>query len=633
MPTLAEVEAEINRRKSAKGGSSFDEWVTRPLGRAGRSMAAGAASIIDAPRIITDPLAASVGQLTNAVGFPETGAEISSYARAPYVSNMVREAIDDETGGYLAPKNRLERNTDLASEIVSAMMTPAVASKAIGAIENAGSGITKGLGTVKRGAMARDAETLANEAAQGKIAAGGIRQQMQNVGAVISKKKSQELVKNLDDALKNVDLIPELSPKTSAIVQRIRDTAGGGIELNKLDQYRRLLRAASNEDTVAASAVRKAIDDTVGGLTGAADFSKGGYNAVRLLGKFRQEYTQAAKFDDIADVLIRADGDPNKIKAGLTRFLQKPENIKGFTSQEKALLKRAASLTTTEKITKALGKFGIDFGSRITPGNTVAPIIGGAVGGTPVVAGGTVARGAQKYLARGKAEDLLQAIEGAGVKSSAPPVSGNSVGAVSPVVGGGVIQERLQTEPANNNRQTAKIPAAGIGIQEIEREMQRRGIGKQSDADILRRIRGGESGGNPNAKNPNSSASGLYQITDGTFRRLAAKRGISFAQKNNPQVQELLAGDLLVENRRLLAKALGRTPDGNELILAHFSGAGNANRIINNPDRPAYLVVKRPPIGKRSKKTDPVLANMNVFFEGKRPRTGAELINYLAERV
>lgn len=134
--------------------------------------------------------------------------------------------------------------------------------------------------------------------------------------------------------------------------------------------------------------------------------------AVDLLNQGRKQYAQASKFEAVADVLQKAAGDPNKIKSGLTRFLNNNNNTRGWTKTELVALKNAASSGGAEKLLKMGGKFGVDLGTSLTPGNTVAPLVGGFVNPALPVAG-TVARQAQKYAARGKAENLLNVLQNA----------------------------------------------------------------------------------------------------------------------------------------------------------------------------------------------------------------------------
>lgn len=93
-----------------------------------------------------------------------------------------------------------------------------------------------------------------------------------------------------------------------------------------------------------------------------------------------------------------------------------------------------------------------------------------------------------------------------------------------------------------------------------------------------------ESGGDPNAKNPNSSASGLFQFIDST----AAQYGID---PMDPAQATEGAARLAADNSRYLRNILGRDPTAGELYLAHQQGAGGAAKLLANPNARAVDVV------------------------------------------
>ncbi len=92
------------------------------------------------------------------------------------------------------------------------------------------------------------------------------------------------------------------------------------------------------------------------------------------------------------------------------------------------------------------------------------------------------------------------------------------------------------------------------------------------------KVKGVESGGDPNAANPSSSASGLYQFTDKTWTAL----GGDLAKKNDPAEQERLFKKLTDQNERGLESAGIPVTAGN-LYLAHFAGIGGAKALHANP--------------------------------------------------
>lgn len=90
--------------------------------------------------------------------------------------------------------------------------------------------------------------------------------------------------------------------------------------------------------------------------------------------------------------------------------------------------------------------------------------------------------------------------------------------------------------------------------------------------------------GDPNAKNPLSSASGNYQFTDGTWAQVANTpegnaAGLTIAGKNDPTQQEAGIRILTKQNATALTSA-GFEPNEKNLYLAHFMGAGGATDFL-----------------------------------------------------
>lgn len=103
--------------------------------------------------------------------------------------------------------------------------------------------------------------------------------------------------------------------------------------------------------------------------------------------------------------------------------------------------------------------------------------------------------------------------------------------------------------------------------------------------DSMRAIAQIESGGNPAAQNPNSSAGGLYQFIDSTGKQYGLQ------DKYNPYENADAAGRLMRDNYNSLSGTLGRAPNAGELYLAHQQGLGGATKLLSNPNAPASQVV------------------------------------------
>lgn len=275
----------------------------------------------------------------------------------------------------------------------------------------------QGAQTFGRGLMARNTEQLQDASSAMFKNASGTYDEMRNAGAVFNQGKSQQIADAVGQAVKSPQFIAELNPKTTAIVNHIQDAAQTGqLSLSDLDQYRRLLsRVGNTEDGVSAGSVRSAIDNEVNNASD-GDLVNGDIKGVQLLNQGRGDYAKASRFEAVSDVLQKANGDPNKIKAGLSRFVANDDNLRGFSSAEVSALRNAANTGIGENVLKAFGKFGFDF-SKSGTGNTVLPVLSAvsqAAGnplGVPLTIAGTLARQGQKYIARGKAENVLRMIE------------------------------------------------------------------------------------------------------------------------------------------------------------------------------------------------------------------------------
>lgn len=83
--------------------------------------------------------------------------------------------------------------------------------------------------------------------------------------------------------------------------------------------------------------------------------------------------------------------------------------------------------------------------------------------------------------------------------------------------------------------------------------------------------------GDPNAKNPNSSAKGVYQFVDKTWKSM----GGTDADRGNVDKQVELGVRLIKQNREGLRTALGREPTPAEIYLAHQQGLAGAKALLS----------------------------------------------------
>ena len=128
--------------------------------------------------------------------------------------------------------------------------------------------------------------------------------------------------------------------------------------------------------------------------------------------------------------------------------------------------------------------------------------------------------------------------------------------------------------------------------------------------DYFDNIRAAESGGNPNAKNPRSSATGLYQWTDATWADMMRKHpelGLTPDGRGNPDQEEKAIRAFTAGNADVL-KSAGIEPTGGNLYAAHFLGAGGARNVLSQPDDASVASL----VGPEVVKANPFLQGMSV---------------------
>lgn len=160
-----------------------------------------------------------------------------------------------------------------------------------------------------------------------------------------------------------------------------------------------------------------------------------------------------------------------------------------------------------------------------------------------------------------------------------------------------------------------------------------------------------ESGLNPNAKAPTSSATGLFQFLDNTWLEVMKTEGPALGYgkyadqitatadgdftvadgktrsaildlRRDPGIASDLAAAYTRSNGEYLQQRFGRMPSAGELYIAHFLGARGAETLftagLSNPEQAAA------PLFPRQAK-----ANATIFYEGGKARSVREVYKSL----
>lgn len=163
-----------------------------------------------------------------------------------------------------------------------------------------------------------------------------------------------------------------------------------------------------------------------------------------------------------------------------------------------------------------------------------------------------------------------------------------------------------------------------------------------------------ESGLNPAAQAPTSSATGLFQFIDQTWLAMVksvgpalglgayaqsivqgsdgryqvpdpAARAEIYGMRKDPTASAAMAGAFTRSNAAQLAGAIGRQPTQSELYMAHFLGAEGAGKLIS-------AVSTRPDTSAAAMFPGAAAANRSIFYDGVRPRSVAEVYGRLDTR-
>ena len=108
----------------------------------------------------------------------------------------------------------------------------------------------------------------------------------------------------------------------------------------------------------------------------------------------------------------------------------------------------------------------------------------------------------------------------------------------------------------------------------------------------VNRVKDIESSNNPLAKNPKSSAKGLFQFVDATAKQYGLNN-YEFGTEEYTQAETRAFNTFSQDNYNSLQGSLGRAPTNGELYLAHQQGAGGAKKLLSDPNAKAVDVVGR----------------------------------------
>lgn len=181
----------------------------------------------------------------------------------------------------------------------------------------------------------------------------------------------------------------------------------------------------------------------------------------------------------------------------------------------------------------------------------------------------------------------------------------------------------------------------------VEAAIQRASNATGVDFNFLIGTAGRESGFNPKAKAPTSSAAGLFQFVEQTWLSTLKQHGSKYGYaryaemitkgsdgryrvggsdarkavmdlRMDPHAASLMAGELASDHAAYLRGRVGRAPTSGELYAAHFLGPQGSARLIE-------AVASRPGVSAASLFPEAANANRSIFYRDGRAATVAEV--------
>lgn len=185
----------------------------------------------------------------------------------------------------------------------------------------------------------------------------------------------------------------------------------------------------------------------------------------------------------------------------------------------------------------------------------------------------------------------------------------------------------------------------------VETAIQRASQATGVDFSFLMRTANRESGYNPRAKAPTSSAAGLFQFVEQTWLATLKKHGAKYGYARysdlivqgsdgryrvngaeareavmnlrfDPHAASLMVGEMTSDNAAYLAGRIGRQPTAGELYAAHFLGPQGAARLIQ-------AVNTNPAASAAAYFPDAAQANRSIFYRDGRALTVSEVYGNL----
>jgi len=138
-----------------------------------------------------------------------------------------------------------------------------------------------------------------------------------------------------------------------------------------------------------------------------------------------------------------------------------------------------------------------------------------------------------------------------------------------------------------------------------------------------------ESNGNPSAKAKTSSASGMFQFTEGTWKQITKEMGKNYSLKDrfDPKKATEVAAYFSNKQKNQLENNIGRSANSTDLYMSHFLGVAGASKFLNT-------MSKNPNKIAASLYPEAAKANRSIYYDNQgRARTMKQVYDLMDKKV
>jgi hypothetical protein len=248
-----------------------------------------------------------------------------------------------------------------------------------------------------------------------------------DAGIVVSEKSFGPLVKDIASTVVKEGLDPTLHPGATAALKRLGEVQRQPVALSTIDTLRQVVKDAAASKTPGearlASMMIDKIDDYVKGI-GMKDVVAAAENpaiATKALTDARGLWASARKSEAVENLVERAttragqfsgSGFENALRTEFRQFVMNKKNLRGYSKEEVAALKKVAEGGTIDNLARYVGKLApTGVVSGVLSGGAGAAI-GGGIGAVALPVAGFAARQYATRRTQGNVEKVRELVRG-----------------------------------------------------------------------------------------------------------------------------------------------------------------------------------------------------------------------------